>query len=310
MTFAHLSDLHINDKYYPERSELLHDTLRQCRDRSVDHLVITGDLSHLGRPDELEHCASILREHGYWNSERLTVTIGNHDIYGGPYYAEDVLTFPGVCRQTDYDAKVKKFHEIFLPSFETALQGAGARLFPFVKLIGDCALIGINTVARWSGLKNPLGSNGDVDAEQFDRLERILNDSRLQGRRIILLAHHHFNVPRLMPTCSMMGKLWQRIEAQTLKLRNRKRLLELLHHHGVEKILHGHVHEHAEYREGGVTCLNAGASMLPAADQDRRFHIIGAEAAAAEKRMPGQRRQQLYRPPTTRARMPQYIFST
>lgn len=296
-TIAHLSDLHINPKYYPERSDMLHETLRQCEQRNVDHLIITGDLSHLGQAEELEHCAAILREHGFWDSSRLTVTIGNHDVFGGPYYAEDVLTFPGICRETGYDAKVKIFRDIFAPSFETSLHVPGENVFPFVKLIGDIALVGLNTVARWSALKNPLGSNGEVDEQQFERLERILNDSRMQGRRIFILTHHHFNAPRFVPTCSVMGKLWQRIEAQTLKLWNRKRLLELLQVHGVEKILHGHVHEHTEYREGGVSCLNAGASMLPAANEERNYHLIGAPVAGNARHAQAVRPQHVFRPP-------------
>ncbi len=307
---AHLSDLHINRHYYPERSAMLHQTLRECNDRNVDHLVITGDLSHLGRKEELEECASILREHGYWDSSRLTVTIGNHDIFGGPYFAEDVLTFPGRCRETDYEAQVKIFTDIYAPSFESAIRASGDAFFPFVKLIGDIALIGINTIAQWSVLKNPLGSNGDVDDRQFNRLNGILNDSRLFGRRIFVLSHHHFHTPKYLATCSLMGKLWQRIEGQTLKLRGRKRLLDVFREHGVEKILHGHVHEHTEYRAGGVTCVNAGASMLPAGEHPRKFHVIGTDARGRDKKTTEQCRPELYRPPGTKARMPRYIFST
>jgi 3',5'-cyclic-AMP phosphodiesterase len=310
ITIAHLSDLHINHRYYPERSELLHLTLDECEARKVDHLVITGDLSHLGQAEELKQCAGILREHGYWDSSRLTVTIGNHDIFGGPYFAEDVLTFPGKCRETDYEAKVKTFNEIFAPAFESSLHGTGDSFYPFVKLIGDVALIGINTVARWGALKNPLGSNGTIDGPQFERLTGILNDSRLEGRRIFALAHHHFHVPKYIATCSLMDRIWQRIVGQTEKLRNRKKLLDIMSLHGVEKILHGHVHEHSEYRERGITCLNAGASMLPVADQERKFHIIGAEPAARAMNVRGKKHQEFFRPPSSKARMPRYIFST
>jgi predicted phosphodiesterase len=309
-TIAHLSDLHINHQYYPERSALLQETLRDCTERNVDHLIITGDLSHLGTPEELARCGEILREHGFWDSGRLTVTVGNHDIFGGPYYAEDVLTFPGICRETPYDAKLQAFVESFAPAFDGAIHGSGESFFPFVKLIGDIALVGINTIARWSALKNPLGSNGEVDDLQYERLERILNDSRLQGRRVFVLAHHHFHAPKYLETCSVMGKVWQRVEGQTLKLHRRKRLFELFKLHGVEKILHGHVHEHTEYRQGGVSCLNAGASMLPAGEEERKYHIIGTDTRGRSQGPIEQRRPELFRPPNTKSRMPRYIFST
>jgi 3',5'-cyclic AMP phosphodiesterase CpdA len=310
LTIAHLSDLHINHRYFPERSALLRETLRECNDRNIEHLIITGDISHLGRGEELEQCGEILREHGYWDSSTLTVTIGNHDIFGGPYFAEDVLTFPGICRETAFDEKVRRFTDVFAQSFESSIHGDGESFFPFVKLVGDMALIGINTIARWSALKNPLGSNGEVDDMQFKRLERVFNDSRLQGRRLIVLTHHHFHTPKYLKTCSVLGNAWQRVEGHTLKLRGRKRLLELFKLHGVEKILHGHVHEHTEYRQGGVTCLNAGASMLPAGGNERNYHIIGGEAPGREQRQLEPRRAGQHRPPTAHVRMPQYIFST
>jgi predicted phosphodiesterase len=221
-----------------------------------------------------------------------------------------VLTFPGICRVTEYDARVKQFIDRFAPAFDGAIHGRDEEFFPFVKFIGDIALIGLNSIARWSAMKNPLGSNGEVDDMQYDRLERILGDSRLQGRRLFILAHHHFHSPKYPETCSMMGRVWQRVEGHTLKLHKRKRLLELFKLHGVEKILHGHVHEHTEYRQGGVTCLNAGASMLPAGEEERKYHLIGAETRRVEKIVIGQRPPELYRPPNTKVRMPRYIFST
>jgi predicted phosphodiesterase len=304
---AHLSDLHIHPRYFPERSARLHQTLSECRDRNVGHVVITGDLSHLGQVEELEECASILRRHGYWDSSRLTVTIGNHDIFGGPYLAEDVLTFPGNCRDTDYEAKVNTFRNIFSPAFESTIPADNGAVFPFVKLIGSVALIGINTVAHWKAVRNPLGSNGDVDEVQYEQLARMLGDRRLHDHRIFALTHHHFHTPKYLAVCSLMEKVWQRIEGQTLKLWNRKRLLDLLKAHGVEKILHGHVHEHSEYRADGLLCHNAGASMLPVADQPRKFHIINP--APPDSKADTWEHRKFIRPPKARAGLPRFSYS-
>ncbi|HLP15389.1 MAG TPA: metallophosphoesterase [Bacteroidota bacterium] len=279
MIIAHLSDLHINGRLYPERSELLRATLRECDRRGVGHIVVTGDLSHLGTEEELNECVDIFRASGYWDAERLTVTIGNHDIYGGPYYAEDVLAFPGRCRETEFAKKVDTFGRIFHPVIGTAIRSERGALFPFVKLVGEIAFVVLNTVAPWSALRNPLGSNGTIDEEQLGRLHQLLNDSRLQGHRLFALTHHHFHRPKYISPCSAMTKLWHRIEGQTLKLYGRKKLLDVFRLHGVEKVLHGHVHEHTEYRAGGVTCLNAGATLQPEAGHARNFHILGAESA-------------------------------
>ena len=77
-TLGHLSDLHIG------RSVANDDRARRlCRalvEASVDHVVVTGDLTHRGRTDEWERFQEIFAPLS--DSDRLTLIPGNHDRLG------------------------------------------------------------------------------------------------------------------------------------------------------------------------------------------------------------------------------------
>ncbi|HEY4186985.1 MAG TPA: metallophosphoesterase [Polyangia bacterium] len=77
-TLAHVSDLHIGKSVETERRAIgIRDALIAA---DVDHVVVTGDLTHRGRLGELavfRRIFSPFREHG-----RLTIIPGNHDRLG------------------------------------------------------------------------------------------------------------------------------------------------------------------------------------------------------------------------------------
>ena len=75
-TFAHVSDLHIG-----AGSEVEHVAARLCHTLfhygDIDHVVLTGDVTHTGRRDELQRFREIFRP--LIASGRLLVVPGNHD---------------------------------------------------------------------------------------------------------------------------------------------------------------------------------------------------------------------------------------
>jgi 3',5'-cyclic-AMP phosphodiesterase len=77
-SLAHLSDLHIGaGRKTAERAEALSQLLISSK---VEHLVVTGDITHRGRRDELE---TFRRVFAPWISEgKLTAVPGNHDCLG------------------------------------------------------------------------------------------------------------------------------------------------------------------------------------------------------------------------------------
>jgi 3',5'-cyclic AMP phosphodiesterase CpdA len=147
MTIVHLSDLHLSAEHKRGHIRRTRQALEYVRHLNADHIVITGDITADGRPADYRVARSVLAAAGLLETTRLTVTIGNHDVFGGVNTAEDVLSFPGRCAQTDEKARLKDFGQAFAETFERALAPSDKRLFPFAKVIGDVAFIVLNTVA-------------------------------------------------------------------------------------------------------------------------------------------------------------------
>ena len=75
---AHLSDLHLGER--PEYERSARALVRSLREDGVDHVVVTGDVTHAGTIEEyelwLETFDPLLRE------KKVTVVPGNHDVAG------------------------------------------------------------------------------------------------------------------------------------------------------------------------------------------------------------------------------------
>lgn len=271
---AHLSDLHLSPEYFPERTIMFKHILEQCVELNVDHIIISGDITHQAKSSEFVCARNVLQEFDLLHSHKLTVTIGNHDIYGGPFHAEDVLLFPAKCKEVKYEEKVKEFYETFHESFEGCKFISAHSIFPFVKEVGGVALLGLNSIAQWNTLRNPLGSNGEIDGEQYSHLNNIFKSNIIHDIPIFTVVHHHFNALETKKDACGLAKLWQFIELNTMKLHRRKQLLELFNLNGVSRVLHGHVHTHEEYCYKDVQCLNAGGTMIPEHSGEKKFHLL------------------------------------
>lgn len=271
---AHLSDLHLSAEYFPERIHTVRLLFRRCQELNVDHIVITGDVTNQARIEELNLFRSLLQEHSLLDGRKVSVVIGNHDIFGGPYYAEDVLKFPSACQAADYDAKVNLFYTTLKETFDGATLVQLGQPFPFVKVLGGIAIVGINSVARWHAVKNPIGSNGKVERKHIDALKSLFSDARLKSKHVIAAIHHHFQSTEETTFQSKAEQLWRAFEAATMKLHKKKRLIRLLLSAGVKVILHGHVHRHARYQYKGIHCFNSGESMLAINNTPQTFHLL------------------------------------
>jgi 3',5'-cyclic AMP phosphodiesterase CpdA len=273
-TFAHLSDLHLSPDRYPERSVSFRASLDQSMKMGVDHIVITGDITNQARKIEFDHFTEIVNEYGLNDGKKMTVVAGNHDIFGGPYHAEDVLEFPSICKATDYAGRVAAFHRATEKLFAGSQFLSRDAVFPFVKIFGDVAFIGMNSVAHWSAMKNPIGSNGHVDDDQFELVESLLESTVLRGKRIFIAVHHHFSKNEKTPGRSKLERLWKAIEATTMKLRKKKRLLNLFSRTNIEGVLHGHIHHNEEYVRRNVRCFNGGGSVIPSVSGEKMLNIV------------------------------------
>lgn len=192
-----------------------------------DHVLLTGDLTAMGHPDELgwmrETIEPLLR------AGRLTLIPGNHDRYVAPRAFE--ATFADALRSD-------------LPEL------ADEHGYPFVKLLGeDTALVGLDStrVSGWSQY-----FVGRLGAAQLTALSRVLEHPRVRHRTVHVLSHHG-------PLSSDGRREW--IESALI---DGPQLLRLISKHRVV-LHHGHAHRRSWHRrtEARPHLIGAGSSTEP-----------------------------------------------
>ena len=219
ISLAHLSDLHMplaerpprvrdllskrffswlswrGSRRHIHRPEALAALMADVRGAGTDHLVVTGDLTNLSLPDEFARARDWLA------------------AQGGP---ETVTAIPG-----NHDALVRMDPAAGLDQWRPWMGGEGA--FPFVKRLGDVALVGVSS-ATPTGLFLATGRVGEA---QRARLDAVLRDLGREGLFRIVLIHHPIT------DGAVSGRK---------ALTDRDRLRATLAAAGAELVLHGHAH--------------------------------------------------------------------
>jgi 3',5'-cyclic AMP phosphodiesterase CpdA len=272
MKVAHISDLHLNTLFTDSNLNKIKTLLNYIMFQEPDHLVISGDLTDNADETDMILLKKLLKKYDLLDGTKCTIVPGNHDIYGGPQKAEDLFSFPEKCKKTNYTEKLQLFNNIFSSTFDNCVYTSENNLYPFLKLIRNTLIIGLNSNAEYSSLKNPFASNGEISISQFNELNRLLTEYRNLAANTIIIIHHHFNKIKSLPN-SIAG-LWHNIEKQTMKLKKKKRLLDLFRKHNVNLVLHGHTHRSDEYFRKGIRFLNSGASIRGSSDKSLRVNII------------------------------------
>lgn len=271
-TLVHISDPHLSRQFYREHLRSFKLLVGSILEGGCDHLLITGDIVSTADPDDYFLAREILDRFGLLHSSKLTVVPGNHDIFGGPHRAVDVLSFPRYIRSIDYSRHLDLFVEAFKESFEECTYLAPGHLFPFVKKIGPFAIIGLNSIPPWSLWDNPLGSNGMISQTQWEGISRLADSSILSGAIPIVAIHHHFN--DLVSDDAPSNALWQFIENKTMRMRKRRKLLRLFNTLKVRYIFHGHIHRNETYEMQGIRFVNGGGAVCDDPIRLLKFNVV------------------------------------
>lgn len=224
---AHLSDLHLSSlagvsasalldkrmlgyiswqlrRRHEHRTDVLDALRADLQAARLDHVAVTGDLTHLGLPQEFREAATWLARLG--RPEAITVVPGNHDAYA-----------PEAWRET-------------FAQWSAYMQGDGAgtptdadEAFPSLRIRREVALIGLSTARPTA----PFLATGRLGERQLSRLDRILEETAAAGLFRIVLLHHP-------PAAHTVG--WRKSLLDGAALR------EVLARRGAELILHGHAH--------------------------------------------------------------------
>lgn len=278
MKIAHLSDIHFTTFIKSSVLYGFENLLRYCNSNEVDHLVITGDLVENPDQYDFELLRKTLKQNGFLSSDRLSLVIGNHDIFGGVLTVQDLFNFKKRCESINYHRRVKEFYEYFPEAFAGCNYISPGSIFPYAKIIDDVLIIGLNSVAEYSKTKNVFASNGEINNVQMNELTKIFQLYKNCKTKLVLI-HHHFKENN-SPGDTRMGSVWKIIEKQTMKLRTKRKLLELFNEFEVDLVLHGHYHETVEYLSKGIRFLNAGGSFKNELKNQNQINLLNIRFSA------------------------------
>jgi 3',5'-cyclic AMP phosphodiesterase CpdA len=197
----------------------------ELRSRPLDHVIFSGDATHLGFEAEFVRATALLGVHRADRLPGLAVP-GNHD-----YYTRHVVA-------------AGTFERHFAPWQEG--QRVDGQRYPFAQRVGSLWLVAVNSCVpnRWSW-----DASGRVGREQMDRLERLLS-SLGPGLRI-LVTHY--------PICKASGRREERAHG----LRDLAELVDVAAQGGVSLWLHGHRHgayHHARTQLSPFPVICAGSA--------------------------------------------------
>ena len=187
--------------------EVLEALQRDLAQTRPEHLVITGDLTHIGLPDEFRQARRWLETLG--GPHEVTVVPGNHDAYiHAPWKHSFSHWQPYMASDGEDDPDP-------------------AHLFPSLRVRGPVAFIGLSS-ARPSG---PFFATGSLGPDQLGKLAQLLDETGRRGLFRVVLIHH--------PPVPGEEK-WRK------RLKDAQALCDVIGEHGAELVLHGHRHRASE----------------------------------------------------------------
>lgn len=191
---------------HQHRPEVLDALIADMESVKPDHVAITGDLTHLGTPQEFKEVAEWLPRVG--TPQHVTLVPGNHDTYVSEPWEGTFSLWSSYMRSDGPDAG--------------SWNGPDS-VFPSLRVRGNVALIGLSSAVPSS----PLLATGRIGNRQIALVSRLLRQAREAGLFRVLLLHHP-PVPGSI--------LWRK------RLTDAPALASAISEQGVELVLHGHAH--------------------------------------------------------------------
>jgi len=226
-TLAHVSDLHLTSlkgtaigqllnkrilgylswwrkRRLVHRLDIVEALLEDLKTTRPDHIAVTGDLTHLGLPDEFSDASQWLARLGL--PDQVTVIPGNHEAYVGQKWSTQLSAWAPYLISDD--------RQDSCPTLE---------LFPSLRIRGKVALIGLCS-ARPS---LPFLAVGSLGEKQLGILAELLQETGEAGLLRVILIHH----PPVPGTIK-----WRK------RLVDNSAFAEVIDRCGAELVLHGHTH--------------------------------------------------------------------
>lgn len=210
-----------------------------------DHLCITGDLTNITLPGEVDNATAWLEARG--DPHKLSLIPGNHDAYVAGALDYALERWARWMRDDD-----------------------GRKGFPYLHRRGPVDIVGLSSAVA----SLPALSGGRLGAGQIARCERLLRERETSGRPAFLLVHH----PPHDGACTERRALWDRAAFQDMLQRVGGVQAVLFGH------LHIPVRASLDGRDGPVTALGVGAaSAVGRRKAAAHYHVIDVDDSAKKK---------------------------
>jgi 3',5'-cyclic AMP phosphodiesterase CpdA len=232
LSLAHISDLHIGPLPPPglralagkritgylswrlkrskvHKPEVLDVLARDLAAQQPDHVAVTGDLVNISLGDEFVQARDYLARLG--SVDHVTVVPGNHDAYVAVPLRDSTGLWSDYMTGRHAD------------DGEADRAPRDASDFPFVRRIGDVALVGTSTAVPTA----PFVAAGELGQPQLDRLGKMLDTLGSAGLFRVVLIHHP----------PFAGGAYKR-----KSLRDAGAFAAVIARSGCELVLHGHMH--------------------------------------------------------------------
>jgi 3',5'-cyclic AMP phosphodiesterase CpdA len=276
-TLAHLSDPHLANHHgiratdflnkrffgyikwrlkskFEHHADVLAEMIQDVKTSRPDHIVITGDLTHMGLPSEFAKAKELLNHLG--SPSRVTIIPGNHDAYVAGALDGSFTEWTDYMVSDGQNGRAQT---------NTAINA----VFPSLRVRAPVALVGVST-ARPCSTFLAVGCVGD---EQLRRIEQMLNETGQKGLFRIILIHH----PPLPGLVS-----WRK------RLTDAGIFNEILQRRGAELILHGHSHHQSlsylEIPGGRIPVIGVPSASAASGKKKRRarYHLYRLTRRADE----------------------------
>ena len=207
----------------------------EIRRAGVDHVAITGDLTNLALETEFEMARRLLEDDLGLDASHVSIVPGNHDLYTR-----------GAMTKKRFASYFSEYIASDLPELAVDV---GVGRFPFVKLRGPAAIIGLSSAVP----RPPFVAAGRLGKKQVAALGDVLRHPEVRARTPIVLLHHPAHNPlsrvkTLLEGLQDAALLWTGVRDLTRGM-----------------ILHGHLHA----RMQRALPTSAG-----------RLHAVGATSAS------------------------------
>jgi 3',5'-cyclic AMP phosphodiesterase CpdA len=225
------------------RSEYVRAIAREITRQKVDHVVISGDLTNLALEPEFELAREVIQGDLGLGPRDVSIVPGNHDLYTrGAETSQRFATYFADYLVSD------------LPELGVDMR---AGRFPFVKLRGPAAIIGLSSAVP----RPPFVAAGVLGKKQLGALASILAHPEVTKRTPVVAMHHPAHNPR------------SRIKTLLEGLHDAALLWTSMQHLPSGMILHGHLHTRVQRvtatRTGKIHHVGATSASLHHASKDR-----------------------------------------